>query len=138
MLLFPVFPMNFQLISLHRHEDKRGVALNPFDEILESYGDIQKFHACSLKKGAVRGNHYHENLEEYILFLGCNFRLLTEDIASQKRQEHYSKGQDGQLIKINRKVAHAIKNEGEETLYILCFYLSKDPVAVETAKHQLL
>ena len=104
--------MNFQLLPLDRHEDERGFVLNLFEKISESSGDIQNFHTCSLKKGAIRGNHYHENLEEYILFLGCNFRLVTEDIASQKRQEHCSKGQDGQLIKINRNVAHAISNDG--------------------------
>lgn len=112
--------------------------MNPFDEIRAKAGDVRSFHVCSLNKGAVRGNHYHENGEEYILFLGGNFRLVTEDMATGEKIDRHFGESDGRLTKINRRVAHAIKNEGEEPLYLLCFYVLEDPIQIDTIRHQIL
>ncbi len=122
---------------LERYEDARGFVLNLFEEMSIPSGNIRNFHVCSLEKGAIRGNHYHENGEEYILFLGSHYRFITEDVLSGEREALFLED-SGRLMKINRKVAHAIRNEGEEPLYLLCFYISKDPLQVKTVRRQIL
>jgi dTDP-4-dehydrorhamnose 3,5-epimerase-like enzyme len=126
------------MLPLQRNKDDRGFILNPFEELRVFSGDIQNFHVCSINKDAVRGNHYHENVEEYILFLGRNFRLVMEDIATGEKSNRLFEESDGSLTKINRKVAHAIKNEGEAPLYLLCFYILENPRPIETVRHQIL
>jgi len=127
--------MQWENIPLHPREDARGFVINPFEAISAVSGDIQDFHTCSLRSGAVRGNHYHANGEEYILFLGGNYRLATKNMATEKTEEHCFRETTGRLIKISRNVPHAIRNEGEAVLYILCFYVSKDPASIETIRH---
>lgn len=127
-----------QKIDINPHEDARGFVFNIFKDMAISPGDVRDFHVCSMNKDAVRGNHYHKNGDEYIFFLGGNFRLVTRDLNSEANQETCFKDTGGRLIKIDRNTAHAIRNEGDETLYLLCFYVSDIPIQVETIRHQIL
>jgi len=129
---------SIQPFLLNLREDERGFVLNLFSEIQAASGEIREFHVCSLNKGAVRGNHYHENAEEYILVLGGEARLALKNPDEINKTERWIKGETVELLKINRNTAHAIRNEGETPLYILCFYVSKDPVDIKTVRHSVL
>ena len=131
------FPMNpVQPLPLHLRADERGFALNLFSEIQAESGEIREFHVCSLNEGAVRGNHYHENAEEHILVLGGEALLALKNPEETDKAERRIRSIE--LVKINRNTAHAIKNEGQTPLHILCFYVSKEPVDIKTVRHPVL
>ena len=75
---------------------------------------------ASIVPGAVRGNHRHNNTSEFLLVFGgrYDFYYVQETEIRRKRFG------DSQLIgiRINPGTAHALKNVGDDTLYVIAYY----------------
>jgi dTDP-4-dehydrorhamnose 3,5-epimerase-like enzyme len=106
----------------------RGWSLYPFGKEAVAHfsngisGWIIDIHLVSIEPGAVRGNHYHMNKEEYITIFGGKAILSiceAEHPGSPMKIEI-----DGKVPfqkRIDQFVVHAIKNTGNFPIYLFCY-----------------
>ena len=107
-------------ISLRR--DERGFVCFPFDDDALLRGGYYNVHIPSMNPGTVRGNHYHPGKKEYVVILGGNCRVIAEGPGNQKPgRKLYFEDQPEWMLVFPANVAHAIKNEGDKALYLLCY-----------------
>jgi UDP-2-acetamido-2,6-beta-L-arabino-hexul-4-ose reductase len=104
--------------KLEKHEDKRGwlIEILRKDRISE---DIALIHFSVSKPGAVRGNHYHNRKVEWFCVVRGLAQLLLEDMSSGKKSYTVLSGEEPQLVKILPGFGHAIKNIGEDNMYLM-------------------
>ena len=107
------------IIELATKEDKRGFTVKPFEG--KELDSIYNVHLVSLNPGTVRGNHFHPTQREYIFIMGNKAKLVIVDNATGTRSEKILEGKGCSLIIVPPKVAHAVKNIGNETIYLLCY-----------------
>ena len=103
--------------------DDRGFVCFPFDGDALLNGRYYNVHIPSLNPGTVRGNHVHPEKEECIVIMGRKCRVVAEDQATKVREELYFQDQPDSVLVFPPNVAHAIKNEGNEILYLVCYNL---------------
>jgi len=110
--------MNVNSEKLKKHEDARGylVEIIRKDEIAEDIGQI---HFSVSKPGAVRGNHYHNRKVEWFCVVKGKALLVLEDINSGEKHELVLSGADPQLVKVFPGVVHAIRNAGNNVMYLI-------------------
>ena len=111
--------MEHSFIELATKEDERGFVIRPFEG--KELHSIHNIHLVSLNPGAVRGNHFHPTQREYILVLGTHVKLVMVDNLTDTRSEKIIDEKGSSLVMIPPKVAHAIKNLSNETIYLLCY-----------------
>ncbi|MHB1193214.1 MAG: hypothetical protein ACYC6F_09225 [Longimicrobiales bacterium] len=58
-------------LDAHAWADARGWGLRPFEAVGSGVGRVGDVHVVSLLPGAVRGNHLHPNVTEWLLVLGA-------------------------------------------------------------------
>lgn len=104
--------------NLEIHKDKRGWLVNLLktDELEKP---IKQLHVASIKKGAVRGNHYHSKRIEWFFIIAGRATLVLEDIKSKNREIFNLSSKSPRVITIYPFIAHAVKNVGKETAYLL-------------------
>ena len=99
--------------------DQRGWGLNPL--LLaglkpEAVGDL---HLVSLQPGAVRGNHYHEHATEWIVLFGGAASVAWRTLATGELQVEAVAAKTPVVFEIPAGVAHAIRNDADEPIYLL-------------------
>jgi len=107
------------IIELATKEDERGFMIKPFEG--KERNSIYNVHLVSLNPGTVRGNHFHPTQREYIFIMGHKAKLVMVDSATGTRSEKILEGKGCLLIIVPPKVAHAVKNISNETIYLLCY-----------------
>jgi len=107
------------IIKLATKEDERGFTVKPFEG--KELTSIHNIHLVSLNPGTVRGNHFHPTQREYIFIMGNKAKLVMVDSANGTRSEKIIDGKGCSLIIVPPKVAHAVKNISNETIYLLCY-----------------
>jgi dTDP-4-dehydrorhamnose 3,5-epimerase-like enzyme len=101
--------------------DDRGFVCFPLDEEVLARGEYYNVHIPSMKPGVVRGNHRHPAKEEYVFIMGERCRVVAEDQETRAREELYFEQQPDKVLVFPANVAHAIKNEGTEVVYLFCY-----------------
>ena len=121
--------MNFRILTPHSFgTDERGWSIDPILRDDFPDGHINNVHLVSIRPGHIRGNHYHEQLTEYALFIAGSGILAVLDRQSEQRQEISISTSEGPvLVKLPAGVVHAIKNTGTETLYVLNYSNAQHP-----------
>ena len=77
-----------QILTPHSFgTDERGWSIDPIFREDFPDGDIKNLHMVSILPGHVRGNHYHEKLTEYALFIAGDGLLAVQDRQNGERQE---------------------------------------------------
>lgn len=129
--------MNVQIIKTVSATDERGFTAVPISN--ERLKSIYNVHIVSLKPGSVRGNHYHERQTEQICVLGGPCKLVAVDSESDEKMELVFDGESCPLIIVPPRVIHALKNIGEETVYLLCYAdRPHDPDRQDTVRSVIL
>jgi dTDP-4-dehydrorhamnose 3,5-epimerase-like enzyme len=82
--------------------------------------DWTTFHTVSLEPGAIRGNHFHPQVTEWLFFFGGPVLLVWQDEGSEIIQKKLIDDNHTFLI-IPPRVKHAVKNESTGTLYLVAF-----------------
>lgn len=112
------------MLRLRRAElarvDDRGWVLGPGS--LEDFGSggPRHLHLVSVAPGAVRGNHYHELSREHVCLMGSRAKIAVVDLNGSAREEAEVSCAEPLVLTIEPGVIHAIKNVGDETLFLLC------------------
>ena len=130
--------MNTNIKKLEKREDARGYLFEILrkDEINE---DIAQIHFSVSKPGMVRGNHYHNRKVEWFCVVEGAALLLLEDIHSLEKVELVLSGAKPQVVKIPPTVTHAIKNIGNNSMYLVVANNEVfDPVDTDTHSRVIL
>ena len=110
-----------EIEGLKSSSDSRGFSIRPLsDEELQTK-KIFNLHLVSLKPGVVRGNHFHRYQNEVICVFGSRCKMAVVDNKTGKREEEIIEEDKRVLLKIPTNVTHALKNIGNDTLYLLCY-----------------
>ncbi|MBE9546887.1 MAG: hypothetical protein IMF10_05260 [Proteobacteria bacterium] len=110
--------------------DERGWAINPFevaDLLGESAGNL---HVVSMKPGAIRGNHYHPDATEWLLFCEGPAKLVWRSRGDDSIHEYLIEGEEPALFEIPPGFEHAVKNISDDAIYLMAFYDTHDPATV--------
>ena len=80
-------------------------------------------HAVSMRPGAVRGNHSHRLPEVISVIDGggiCEIEVTDEAKGKTEiiRVEH-----DQEAYKISAGIKHTVRNKGDRSIYLLCFFI---------------
>jgi oxalate decarboxylase/phosphoglucose isomerase-like protein (cupin superfamily) len=103
--------------------EPRGWAFTPFTESPLTSGmslDWTSFHTVSLEPGSLRGNHVHPRVTEWLFFCGSPFLIAWQDEGSDTVQQKQIADHHTFLV-IPPRVKHAVKNTGNEWLYLVAF-----------------
>ena len=111
--------MKIRITESASQRDDRGFLAMPISD--DQLSSIHNIHIASIRPGCIRGNHYHEHQTEYICVLGGRSTFLAVDNESDKRTELTLDGEKCPLIEVPPNVTHALKNTGEEMVYIVCY-----------------
>ena len=123
--------IKYEIRNLQVHSDERGwLAEILRKEHLEdkNFGQI---YITTAQPGAIKANHYHKRKTEWFCVIKGKAKLVLRDINEGKKHEIIM-GEDNMIVvKIPPKVIHAVKNIGEDVMYLVCCvdepYNSNDP-----------
>ncbi|PJA27389.1 MAG: hypothetical protein CO189_07140 [candidate division Zixibacteria bacterium CG_4_9_14_3_um_filter_46_8] len=100
--------------------DERGWTVNPIPFDLLSKNTFGHIHITSAVPGAIRGNHFHSKLNEFLFVFGGEYDFYYElgnEIICRRFDENELFG-----IQINCGVSHALKNTCGKMIYIASYY----------------
>jgi len=81
--------MNCKITKVPKFEDERGFLIE-FLKNRELYVEHEKFgqiYIATIKKGYVRGNHYHVKKRECFTIMVGKARVILEDVHTKERRE---------------------------------------------------
>jgi len=122
--------MRYKIKELKIHSDERGwlVEMLKRNEIKE---DIKQIYVATIKPGCVRGNHYHLKRIEWFMIIKGEVEFCLEDIKTKERVCLKLSSKKPEVITVFPKIAHAVKNIGKETSYLVSaqntIYNPQDP-----------
>lgn len=99
--------------------DDRGWGLDLLTASGRNTKPIGDLHAVSMKPGKIRGNHYHENSTEWILFLGGKAKLIWRKVGGQSINSVIISGLTPTLYEVPPNIEHAIINEDQCDIYLV-------------------
>ena len=96
--------------------DKRGMVRNFKDFLIEG------LHVVEMKPGSVRGNHVHDRDEIMCVTGGSGIcEIDIEDETTHKKESIVVEG-DMKAYRIRAGIRHIVRNIGNKTFYLVCFY----------------
>ena len=113
---------HIEIIKLENYGDKRGALYNVPDTDLLFLDKIQNIHFGKIHPNSIRGNHYHHQSKEILIITYSDTWTLAwakTDSAEMSKKEFSGSG--AILIKVNERIAHSIKNNGDKDLEIIAF-----------------
>ncbi len=109
-----------QVTELNDSGDARGFSFTAPLQALEYVGRIADVHLASTKPGAVRGNHYHLKRREAIVVLpGARWSFHWDEGAEMPAQQRVFDGTRAVLLLVAPGASHAVRNDGEEVLWLV-------------------
>lgn len=110
------------IVELSNRGDARGMSFTVPAEALEFLGHVSDVHLASTKPGAVRGNHFHLRRHEAIVVLpGCRWSLHWDGGEASSSQSRQFDGSSAILVTVSPGSSHAVRNNGESTLWLIAF-----------------
>lgn len=110
--------MNIEITELENHLDQRGVLTEIFRENGADHTIKQVYFTIS-SPGAVRGNHYHLRKTEWLAVVRGSAKLVCEDPFKKTKEELMLSGDEPKAVRISPLISHAVKNVGQEDLYLI-------------------
>ena len=114
--------------------DDRGWVANLLSVIGISITSIGDFHLASIKPGKIRGNHYHKNATEWILFLGGKVTLLWKKVGRKSVNKIELTGNNPTLYKIPRNIEHTVINNDQFDIFLIAISDNENRGTVKSAK----
>ena len=109
-----------QISELSDRGDARGLSFTAPAEALAFVGRMADVHLASTAPGAVRGNHYHLRRREAILALpGTKWSFHWDEGEDSVPQMREFSGGSAVLILVSPGASHAVRNNGEDKLWLL-------------------
>lgn len=109
--------MKFLPLDGYSWEDVRGWGVRALEASGVAPGGVGEMHVASLEPGAVRGNHVHPNVTEWIIVFGGPTTLAwrPRDGAVERIQ---LPGPGPTLVELAPGEAHAVRCDGEHTAFL--------------------
>lgn len=122
---------SLKIVSLPNsfHLDPRGWFFAPFKDpkmIPQIDIDWTTFHIVSMEPGAIRGNHFHPRVTEWLFLCGGPILLAWQDPDSDTIQKTLIENNHTFVI-VPPGVKHALKNKSSGTLYLAAFRTPAPP-----------
>ena len=86
------------------HSDKRGSFLG-----LINFGNWEEINFICSEAGTIRGNHYHENMDELFIILEGKIKIILQKVLGKKKLENKQKTfyvKEGDVFLIKKNVNH--------------------------------
>ena len=118
--------MNMQdsvrIIQLTDAGDHRGSSFATPLECLEFIGSVRDIHIASIRPGALRGNHYHQQRREILCIRYADRWSLHWDSGSgtEIRRAEFS-GSGVVMVEIEPLASHAVRNDGNAEIHMIGF-----------------
>jgi dTDP-4-dehydrorhamnose 3,5-epimerase-like enzyme len=124
--------MQVRITELPNNGDARGFSFSPPSEAFDFLVRIADLHLASTAPGAIRGNHYHMHKREAIIFLpGAAWSLHWDEGEGTALQHRSFDGSISLMVLISPGCSHAVRNDGEKTLWLVaCSSEPYDPATV--------
>jgi len=107
-----------QITELNNRGDARGFSFTAPAEALAFVGRMADVHLASTEPGAVRGNHYHLRRREAIVVMpGPKWSFHWDEGDGCVAQHREFDGGRAVLILISPDASHAMRNDGNDTLW---------------------
>jgi UDP-2-acetamido-2,6-beta-L-arabino-hexul-4-ose reductase len=128
--------MQVVIRELENEGDRRGVSFGVPLEALAFVGRVADLHVSSSVPGAVRGNHFHRSKRRAIMVLpGAAWSLHWDEGAGSAVQRRSFDGKRAVLVLISPGASHAVRNDGEATLWLVAWSSEAyDPAEVVARK----
>ena len=111
-----------EIVEFKFLEDERGWVAWPVRDALLKNGQLSNLHVPCLKPGAIRGNHYHADTFEFAIVLSGPCKALFLDNNTGEKWTVLVTKENPKLFKISPDTSHAFKNEGQEDIFLICYY----------------
>jgi oxalate decarboxylase/phosphoglucose isomerase-like protein (cupin superfamily) len=109
-----------QITELANYGDARGLSFTAPAEALAFVGRMADVHVASTGPGAVRGNHYHLRRREAIVVLpGAKWSLHWDEGEASAAEHRSFDGASAVMVLVSPGASHAVRNEGESTLWLV-------------------
>ncbi len=113
-----------------QNNDARGWGLNPIKAAGLADHEINNLHVVSLRPGAVRGSHYHQNVTEWLLVFGGPAAIVWRS-RTEASQHEVMLDEDGPvLFEIPPLVEHALVNTSRQDFFVIAFYNGPDSESI--------
>ncbi len=98
--------------------DERGKAVD-FRQML-----LAELHVVTVEPGACRGNHVHDK-DEIICVMGGHDKCeIIAECETPSNKEGIIVENNLSIYKISAGIRHSVKDIGDSTFYLVCFYIS--------------
>ena len=105
-------PTNQYVYKLKKKEDQRGY----FTEFLKM-GDAGQISYFTIKKGKLRGMHYHNTKIEKFLILKGKVKFEFKNLITDKVNTYFLNENEHKVIETVPGWLHTVKNIGKETVF---------------------
>jgi len=113
-------PAKIRILEVGNTGDARGFSFTAPAEALTFVGRMADVHLASTGPGAVRGNHYHLRRREAIVMLpGPKWSLHWDEGEDTAAQHQAFDGKAAILVLVSPGASHAVRNEGNATLWLV-------------------
>ncbi len=125
--------MNIEIKEIEKKSDERGWLMEfiRMSEIKNKQGQV---YVITLKKNAVRGNHYHKRKNEWFSVIKGKALFVLKDInTGDKKEIELDEGTEEKTMAllVPSNTVHAIKNNEDEEAIVIAFideeFDEKDP-----------
>jgi UDP-2-acetamido-2,6-beta-L-arabino-hexul-4-ose reductase len=104
-------------IKLRERIDARGnLVENTKEQVMTN---SRHFFVSKSIPGAVRGNHYHKEKQEFFFVIQGKCEIAIKDLKSEQSESIIVSDKDNLLVSVEPNKAHAIKNVGKNELILL-------------------
>jgi len=100
--------------------DARGWGLRPLEAAGVDVTRLGDVHVVSIAPGAVRGNHRHPNVTEWMLLFGAPFTLAWREEGGAARSVSLP-GDEPFLAEIPPGVVHTVRGDGPGSAFLVAW-----------------
>ena len=121
--------------ELGNRGDSRGLSFSAPLEALEYVGRTADMYLAGTQPGAVRGNHYHLRRREAIVILpGPRWSFHWDEGEGLAAQHREFNGRGAVLVLVAPQASHAVRNDGDTTLWFVAISSEKYDPAESVAR----
>jgi len=109
-----------RIVRLTDAGDSRGSSFTAPEAALQFLDALRDMHVADILPGAIRGNHFHQQRREVLCIrYAADWSLHWDAGPDTQPQSALFTGSGAVLVEIPPNVSHAVRNDGNEPLYVV-------------------
>lgn len=101
--------------------DERGWGVRPVEGLPLEWEELEEMHVVSLRPGAVRGNHVHDEGTEWLLICGGPAVAAWRAPGQESVGRMEVPGDTPVLLEFPAGTEHAVRNDGAAVIHLMGF-----------------